>query len=77
MRDFLWLANEPNTTFPWFNNDDACRLKHEGGLGIRCLREMSEALKSKWLWRFANGKDSMWKKGDCHEIWGRQLWLVE
>ena len=62
IRDFLWLDNDPNTTFYWINWDDVGRLKHEGGLGIRCVLKMNEARKAKWLWRFANEEDALWKK---------------
>jgi len=30
-----------------------------GGLGVRPLREMNEALKTKWLWRLAKESDAM------------------
>jgi len=33
--------------------------KHQGGLGIRPLCEMNDALKSKWLWRIAKEEDAL------------------
>ena len=45
MRDFLW-SNSPKGLH-WVNWGDVCRPKHQGGLGIRPLRDMNEALKSK------------------------------
>jgi len=60
MSDFRWSSNKPS--FHLVNWDDVFRSKHEGAIGIRCLREMNEALKAKWLWRFANEKDATWKK---------------
>jgi len=69
IRDFLWSGNEPSTSFHWVNWGDICHPKHEGGLGIRCLCEMNEALKAKWLWRFAKEEDAV-GKGDFGEIWG-------
>jgi len=35
--------------------------KQEGGLGIRPLREMNDALKTKWIWRFAIEEDMLWR----------------
>ena len=46
MRDFLWDSNNSGSGFPW---DEVCRPKQEGGLSIRPLRVMNEALKTKWL----------------------------
>jgi hypothetical protein len=34
----------------------------EGGLGIRNLRLMNQALLGKWLWRFAHKKEAWWRK---------------
>jgi len=35
---------------------------HLGGLGIRDSRLSNEALLGKWLWRFMNEKDNLWRK---------------
>ena len=35
--------------------------KERGGLGIRPLRDMNKALKTKWLWRFAKEDNTLWK----------------
>jgi len=44
MRDFFWNSNNSGNGFHWDNWDEVCRPKHEGGLGIRPLRVMIEAL---------------------------------
>ena len=31
--------------------------KEDGGMGIRLIRSMNEALTTKWLWRFASEDD--------------------
>jgi len=62
MRDFPWSKHEGNNGFHWVCWDEICRPKEDGGLGIRSIRSMNEALKTKWLWRFASKDDALWKR---------------
>ena len=41
--------------------NEVCCPKQEGGHGVRPLRVMNEALKTKQLWSFAKEGDAMWK----------------
>ena len=59
MRDFLWSKPDSINGFHWVCWDEICHPKEEGGLGIRPLRAMNEALKTKWLWRFATEDDAL------------------
>ena len=59
MRDFLWSKQESNNGFHWVCWDEICSPKEDGGLEIRPLRAMNEALKTKWLWRFATVDDAL------------------
>jgi len=61
MRDFLWNSNDIGNGLHWVNWNEVCRPKQEGGLGIRPLHVMNEALKTKCLWRFLKEDDAMWK----------------
>ena len=36
--------------------------KKKDGLGVRSLSKLNEALLFKWSWRFANERDSLWRK---------------
>jgi len=62
MLDFLWSKHDSNRGFHWVSWDEICCPKEDGGLGIRPLQTMNEALKTNWLWRFAIEDDSLWKK---------------
>lgn len=41
--------------------DDICKPKRYGGLGINIIRDVNEALLSKWLWRFGQEKGNLWR----------------
>ena len=58
-RDFLWgrdsLDKKPHMV-KWAT---VCSDKRERGLGVRCFYKLNRDLLSKWLWCFANERDSL------------------
>ena len=38
-----------------------CTEKRKGGMGINFFSKMNKALLSKWNWRFANDRNSLWR----------------
>lgn len=35
--------------------------KSSGGLGVNRIREMNDALLTKWWWRYGNEKQALWR----------------
>ncbi|RVX11584.1 LINE-1 retrotransposable element ORF2 protein [Vitis vinifera] len=44
------------------NWDTVCLDKSKGGLGVRRLSILNRALLCKWNWRFANERDTLWRR---------------
>ena len=60
--DFLWHGRNEEKKFHLVDWSSVCRLKVEGGLGIRPLRQMNQALLGKWLWRLGDESEGLWKE---------------
>lgn len=60
MRDFLWddKGKKKMHLVKW---SVLYKRKKYGGLGIKSLKKMNQALLSKWLWRFAKEDDVLWR----------------
>ena len=60
-RGFLWgggnLEKKPHLV-KW---STVCLDRKMGGLGIKSLAILNKALLCKWIWRFANERDSLWR----------------
>ncbi|KAL4202821.1 hypothetical protein AMTRI_Chr02g265480 [Amborella trichopoda] len=67
MRDFLWGSSDENMKFHLLNWDRVCSPKKEGGLGIRKITLVNQALLYKWWWR------SLLLKTSCVER--KNMWI--
>jgi hypothetical protein len=59
-RDFLW-AGMREEKFHLVKWSQICQPLSSGGLGIRNLRIFNRALLGKWLWRFGNEREALWR----------------
>ena len=78
-RDFSWgggnLDQKPHLV-KWVI---VCTNKKVGGLGVRGLFKLNQALFGKWNWRFAKERNSLWRKAISRKFgkmqgdgaWGR------
>ncbi|KAE8721931.1 pentatricopeptide repeat-containing protein [Hibiscus syriacus] len=65
MARFLWGGGVEARKIHWVNWTKVCSDKSVGGLGAMNISLMNRALLGRWSWRFANDKDSVWKKVIC------------
>ena len=56
-RSFVWGSGQHLVSW-----DKVCRLKADGGLGIRVSRDMNKALLAKVGCRLLNGKEGLWAR---------------
>ena len=65
-RNFLWQGSEDKKFFlvKW---KELMVSKNTGGLGIRNMRKQNQSLMMKWLWKFANEDNMLWK--EVTKIW--------
>jgi hypothetical protein len=61
-RTFLWGGLSKKSRIYWAKWSDICKLKKEGGLGIRDIRVMNLSLLAKWRWKLLTGGDEVWKR---------------
>ena len=60
-RDFLWGGGNLERKPHLVNWKTVCQEKNRGGLRVRGLSLMNQALLCKWCWQFANERDSLWR----------------
>ncbi|KAE8685834.1 bromodomain and WD repeat-containing protein 3-like isoform X4 [Hibiscus syriacus] len=65
MASFLWGDNEDKRKIHWVNWKSVCTPLNCGGLGVLDVNISNRALLGKWVWKFANEKNTLWKSVLC------------
>ncbi|GMJ00001.1 hypothetical protein HRI_003669300 [Hibiscus trionum] len=65
MANFLWGETGSSKKIHWLNWQQVCKPLSSGGLGIRNLATQNRVLLSKWAWKFAYERESLWKRTIC------------
>ncbi|XP_058756592.1 uncharacterized protein LOC131629811 [Vicia villosa] len=58
---FLWNGRDVKRPIHWVNWDTVCKLREEGGLGVKNVGVMNVALLSKWKWRILVEEEAVWR----------------
>ena len=67
-RQFLWGGSNQDRKISLVRWAIVCMEKSKGGIGIKSFSKMNKALLSKWSWRFANERNSLWRKVICSKF---------
>ncbi|XP_026440576.1 uncharacterized protein LOC113339540 [Papaver somniferum] len=68
MRNFVWGAVEGRKKLMWVGWKKICMPKTYSGLGIKSLRKTNQALLIKWIWRYSQKKNCLWRKIMCQKF---------
>ncbi|KAL9840293.1 putative RNA-directed DNA polymerase [Arabidopsis thaliana] len=75
---FLWSGPDLNTKKAKIAWSEVCKLKEEGGLGLKPLKEANEVSLLKLIWRILSARDSLWVKWvNKHLIRRETFWSVK
>nr|GFA75050.1 hypothetical protein [Tanacetum cinerariifolium] len=77
MRDFLWKFRVFKRGKSLINWNSVCKMKVEGGLGIKSLDSWNIALMSKHIWNVITNKESLWVQWvNTYRLKGRSFWDI-
>lgn len=62
IRSFIWGGHGDSKSISLVRWEEVVKTKHNGGLGIRCMRDMNNALLAKLGWRLINETDALWSQ---------------
>eukprot|EP00262_Sarcandra_glabra_P017222 TRINITY_DN5829_c0_g1_i2.p2 TRINITY_DN5829_c0_g1~~TRINITY_DN5829_c0_g1_i2.p2 ORF type:complete len:102 (+),score=16.96 TRINITY_DN5829_c0_g1_i2:265-570(+) len=61
-REFLWFGGVNSKKYHLVNWDTACLTYKEGGLNIKRISGMNDALLATWWWKLGASQDDWWVK---------------
>ena len=64
-KDFMWGRGNMDKKPHLVKWSMVCANKRNGGLGVRNLSILNRALLCKWIWRFTNEKNALWRNVIC------------
>lgn len=77
-RNFLWQGSKDKKSFHLVNWKAATTSKAEGGgLGIKNIRTQNKSLLMKWLWRFNNENQALWKEVMINKYGQQGQWCTK
>ncbi|WMV26358.1 hypothetical protein MTR67_019743 [Solanum verrucosum] len=76
-RKFLWHGNKERKGFHLVKWKVVIAGKKVGGMGIKNLKVQSKALRMKWLWKFANENQMLWKRVINAKYEGEDMWMTK
>ena len=59
---FLWGWGAEGRKIVWTSWENICKVKKDGGLGIRRIDLFNKTLLAKWLWRMETPETGLWKE---------------
>lgn len=59
---FSWGGDGDSKKTAWIKWKDLCKHKKEGGLGLKNVQLFNKALLCKWIWRFLQEDEVLWRK---------------